>query len=596
MSEHQPQPSQQPENQGDPRDPGEPAEPQKPSPAPDLPGDPAELMGLGLPSEAVDPDATSEEKAAHAKGRGEQPQQPATPPGAFIPPSPQELDPLLPQLEVLELLGRGGMGAVYKARQPVLDRLVAVKLLAPHMAASAAFAERFMREARTLAKLSHAHIIAIYDFGKIEAKTGDLYYIVMDYIDGTDLRQVIRGGNLTPESALAIVPQICEALQFAHDEGVVHRDIKPENILIDKKGHVKIADFGLAKLALADPDVYTLTHTGGVMGTPRYMSPEQMEGSHDVDHRADIYSLGVVFYELLTGELPMGRFDPPSKKVQVDVRLDDVVLRTLEREPERRYQQASQIKSDVESISPAQEIEQPPSCQTVDKAANTEPVEIRSDRREQAARCSFLSLLACGIGIALAIACEEGRPMDGHGFDHFLRFMTGLCIGIAVLTGLASYVLGRVALVDRLWRDQKLSDWPKIQANLAPAAGGLTLLFFLLACPIPGFFAIEDGFLDGGTVFFGQAYQGTDLMLWISVSSAFYALLLLILSIVVRHRVSWLKIICQPVLFWLKPQHAKWLGWLVVIAVLNSGLFFKLYLEYRPWRFVKSLLGQWTLV
>ena len=178
-----------------------------------------------------------------------------------------------------------------------------------------------------------------------------LYYFLMEYVDGVNLRQLMQAGELTPQQALAIVPQICEALQFAHDEGVVHRDIKPENILLDKRGRVKIADFGLAKLAAGSPEEFTLTGTHQVMGTLRYMAPEQMEGSHAVDHRADIYSLGVVFYEMLTGELPLGRFEPPSKKVEIDVRLDEVVLRALEREPERRYQHASEVKTDVESIS-----------------------------------------------------------------------------------------------------------------------------------------------------------------------------------------------------------------------------------------------------
>ena len=145
------------------------------------------------------------------------------------------------------------------------------------------------------------------------------------------------------------MPQICEALQFAHDEGVVHRDIKPENILLNKKGQVKIADFGLAKLLGKLRRTLSLTGSQPVMGTFHYMAPEQLENAQNVDHRADIYSLGVVFYEMLTGELPMGRF-APSKKVQVDVRLDEVVLRSLEKSPERRYQQASEIKTEVEGI------------------------------------------------------------------------------------------------------------------------------------------------------------------------------------------------------------------------------------------------------
>jgi serine/threonine protein kinase len=265
---------------------------------------------------------------------------------AFVPPTPEQLAPHFPDLEIMELLGRGGMGAVYKARQPNLDRLVAVKVLPPEVGADASFSERFTREARALARLNHQNIVAVHDFGR----AGDLYYFVMEYVDGTTLRQLVDVGELQPEEALSIVPQICDALQFAHDEGVVHRDIKPDNILLDRKGRVKVADFGLAKLLDRAPADASLTGTHQVMGTPHYMAPEQMQGSRDVDHRADIYSVGVVFYEMLTGQLPVGRFDPPSKKVEVDVRLDDVVLRSLQSEPDRRYQHISDIGSAVKSL------------------------------------------------------------------------------------------------------------------------------------------------------------------------------------------------------------------------------------------------------
>jgi tRNA A-37 threonylcarbamoyl transferase component Bud32 len=266
--------------------------------------------------------------------------------GRFTAPSPKELAPLFPQLESLELLGQGGMGAVYKARQPGLDRLVALKILPPEAVRDPSFAERFGREARALAKLNHPNIVSVYDSGK----AGDLYYFVMEFIDGVNLRQLLRTGHLLPREALQIVPQICDALQFAHDEGIVHRDIKPENILLDKRGRVKIADFGIAKLLGAKAAEFTLTGPWQVMGTAHYMAPEQMAKPQEVDHRADIYSLGVVFYELLTGQLPIGRFAPPSKKVQIDVRLDQIVLRALESEPERRYQHVSDVKTEVESI------------------------------------------------------------------------------------------------------------------------------------------------------------------------------------------------------------------------------------------------------
>jgi serine/threonine protein kinase len=268
--------------------------------------------------------------------------------GRFTAPSPADLAAYFPELEIIELLGQGGMGAVYKARQRALGRLVALKILPPEAERDAAFAERFNREARALGQLNHPNIVTVYHFGK----AAGFYYFIMEFIDGVNLRQLLRSGHLQPKEALQIVPQICDALQFAHEEGIVHRDIKPENILLDKKGRVKIADFGIAKLLGAKPAEYgALTGPWQVMGTVHYMAPEQMEKPLEVDHRADIYSLGVVFYELLTGQLPLGRFDPPSKKVQVDVRLDEVVLRALESEPERRYQHASDVKTDVESIS-----------------------------------------------------------------------------------------------------------------------------------------------------------------------------------------------------------------------------------------------------
>jgi serine/threonine protein kinase len=259
---------------------------------------------------------------------------------------PEDLAPHFPQLEILELLGRGGMGVVYKARQIRLDRLVALKILPPELGRDPAFAERFAREARALAKLAHPRIVGVHDFGQSRG----LFYILMEFVDGLNLRGLLREGRLKPEEALRIVPQICEALQYAHDEGVVHRDVKPENILLDRRGDVKIADFGLAKLLGAITSDSALTGSHQVIGTLRYMAPEQMERPLAVDHRADIYSLGVVFYEMLTGELPLGRFAAPSKKVQVDVRLDEVVFRALEKEPERRYQHVSEVKTEVESI------------------------------------------------------------------------------------------------------------------------------------------------------------------------------------------------------------------------------------------------------
>ena len=265
---------------------------------------------------------------------------------AFVPPAIDELTKLFPQLEILECLGRGGMGAVYKARQPRLDRLVALKIIAQEKQNDPQFAERFEREARVLAKLNHPNIVSVYEFGEVQGR----YYLIMEFVDGLTLRQVMQAGKISPPEALNLVPKICEALQYAHEQGIVHRDIKPENILLDKQGHLKIADFGIAKIAGVEAKGLSLTGVRDVMGTPNYMAPEQVEKPQSVDHRADIYSLGVVFYEMLTGELPLGKFPPPSKKVQMDVRLDEVVLHALEKEPARRYQHASQVKTAVENI------------------------------------------------------------------------------------------------------------------------------------------------------------------------------------------------------------------------------------------------------
>jgi tRNA A-37 threonylcarbamoyl transferase component Bud32 len=271
----------------------------------------------------------------------------ATPyPSLPVAPAPADLAPHFPDLEILELLGQGGMGAVYKARQKKLDRLVALKVLPSEWGTDPAFAERFGREARALARLNHPAVVGVHDFGE----AGKHFFLIMEFVDGVNLRQLLTTGRLQPMQALPLVAQICDALQYAHEQGVVHRDIKPENILVDKRGRVKIADFGLAKLLRRSRNEFTLTGSRQVMGTADYMAPEQRTNPQEVDHRADIFSLGVVFYEMLTGELPIGRFAAPSAKAGVDSRLDEIVYRALEREPDRRYQKISAIKADVESV------------------------------------------------------------------------------------------------------------------------------------------------------------------------------------------------------------------------------------------------------
>ncbi len=262
---------------------------------------------------------------------------------SWEPLSPDKVAALLPQYQVEAILGRGGMGAVYKGIQIGLDRPVAIKLLPAEFAADESFVARFRREARTLAKLQHPGIVAVYDSG--QTAEGHLYFI-MEFVDGTDLSHVLRTQGLNPEQSLEIVTQVCDALQYAHSLGVLHRDIKPANILLTQKGKAKLADFGLARPV--EEQSSALTRSDIVMGTPDYMAPEQMYGQSD--HRADLFSLGVMLYEMLTGRTPRGSWLPPSHRVQVDVRLDQVILKALQEEPELRYQQASEMRTDVDVI------------------------------------------------------------------------------------------------------------------------------------------------------------------------------------------------------------------------------------------------------
>jgi serine/threonine protein kinase len=259
-------------------------------------------------------------------------------------PTIDDLTRLLPQYQIESLIGRGGMGAVYKGRQERLDRFVAIKLLPCELADDVKFFARFEREARTLAKLDHPGIVSIYDFG--QTSEGHLYF-VMEFIDGTDLHRLIRSDEVNANHALEIVSQVCEALQFAHSKGVIHRDIKPANILLTKDGKVKLADFGLARpMETGINNSLTLSHV--VMGTPDYMAPEQKRG--DGDHRVDLYALGVMLYEMLCGSPPQGAWQLPSQRVSVDVRLDQVVIKAMQVEPELRYQQALQVKTDLDAI------------------------------------------------------------------------------------------------------------------------------------------------------------------------------------------------------------------------------------------------------
>ena len=196
-----------------------------------------------------------------------------------------------------------------------------------------------------MATLNHPNIVAIYDYGHIGT---EFLFFVMEFVDGTDLGDIMRTGRMTRELALQLLPQICAGLEYAHSKGIVHRDIKPANIMLTRQGEVKITDFGLAKDVMRAPSMVTETHM--VMGTPEYAAPEQFNAHRNVDHRADIYALGVLMYQMLTGALPRGSWQPPSSLLPgLDPRLDAVVIRALMTDPGHRFQNVGDMRRAIEA-------------------------------------------------------------------------------------------------------------------------------------------------------------------------------------------------------------------------------------------------------
>jgi tRNA A-37 threonylcarbamoyl transferase component Bud32 len=390
--------------------------------------------------------------------------------------------PSFPGLEIESLLGQGGMGVVYKARQKHLGRTVALKVLSPQLAADPPFVERFTREAKALAQLSHPNIVGIHDFGVHDG----VPYLVMEYVDGTPLRKLLAAKKLAPERALEIVPQICDALQYAHSRGVVHRDIKPENVLLDREGRVKIADFGLAKLAAADET--RITRTNVLMGSPSYMAPEQVEKPHAVDHRADIYSLGVVFYEMLTGELPIGRFKAPSERAAVDRRLDPVVLKSLEKEPDERYQSAGEVKEHVTRLESA-----PP------------PVERRAGAAaEELSRPSELAYASLVLALLQALGYLFFDGLFWSFFNGMVQIaadIVGSRQNVAVLYFLGTATMGFAALVVMVRRREPTGSWAAgagivLSAALLPFGMSGNDLRFVSLHAVPAMF-LAQGALQG---------------------------------------------------------------------------------------------------
>jgi serine/threonine protein kinase len=291
-------------------------------------------------------------------------------PAAFVPLAPTELNGKFgPHLEVLDLIGQGGMGAVYKARQIRLNRIVALKVLPPLEKRDGwDFHERFQMEARAMAKLDHPGIVTIHDFGETE---DNMLYFMMEYVDGEDLHRLIHDGQLSVEHVLSWIPQLADALEYAHQKGLVHRDVKPANLMITYEGHVKITDFGLVKMRPGRGRA-GLTEASLSVGTPCYLAPEAFESGADVDSRADVYSLGVVLYEMLTGMVPRGAWLPPSQcRIGIDPRFDAIVYRALQTNRDARYPRIADLGAEVMAI--AAEPQAKPRRKPV-ATAKTEPV------------------------------------------------------------------------------------------------------------------------------------------------------------------------------------------------------------------------------
>ena len=261
----------------------------------------------------------------------------ANEPPTFDVPSIEAMNAYLPQFKFEKLAACGGMGAVYKAYQESLDRRVAVKILPPEFGAEKGFADRFKVEARAMAKLNHTNIVGVYDFG---ITGGGHLYLVMEWIEGQSLHDLIHKGSLSLRKATNLAMQLCEALSFAHEHQIIHRDIKPGNIMVNDADHVKVADFGLARPNTGEAE------EENPFGTPDYAAPE-IRGGSVVDHRVDIYAAGVVLYEMITGSVPEQPRRSVTEHAKVSKRWDEIINKAMHPDPEKRYQDAGEFRAHI---------------------------------------------------------------------------------------------------------------------------------------------------------------------------------------------------------------------------------------------------------
>jgi serine/threonine protein kinase len=271
-------------------------------------------------------------------------------------PTIEQLNEQIGGLKFIELLGRGGSGWTFLAIQESLSREVAVKVICRRLSNDDETVARFRREAESLARLNHPGIVTVHDFGV----TDEFLYLVMEYVAGPTLRERMLADAPNVPQSLQVVEQICAAVECAHDAGVLHRDLKPENILFvsyDADTQVKVADFGIAQL-FTDDSTDDLTATGMIIGTPFYMAPEQCDHERRVDHRADVYSIGVIAYELLTGRLPLGRFPDPSSFVACNKTVDRAIGRALQNRPDDRMPDVASLARELDTTEESRRLPQ----------------------------------------------------------------------------------------------------------------------------------------------------------------------------------------------------------------------------------------------
>lgn len=325
-------------------------------------------------------------------------------PAAFEAPEIEEVARLFPNYHIIRLLACGGMGAVYEATQTSLDRQVAIKILPREFSSDQAFREGFEAEAKAMAKLNHPNLISVYDFGEADG----MLYIIMEYVDGNSLFASSNGLSLDPAVAISIIGAVCRGLANAHENGILHRDIKPSNILLDKNANPKIGDFGLARALERE-----IQEGEQIFGTPGYTAPEVLEPPFTIDQRADIYSVGVMLHELLTGQLPDADPRSASQISGCSFRLDPVIRKATHRQPSQRYSSCTELAETLAKIPP---VKSTPMLTATSSAGSAGPAALRPQRKIAPVKSSssssglgiILFLLAIGAAITLFVLNQKG--------------------------------------------------------------------------------------------------------------------------------------------------------------------------------------------